>query len=253
MKLSRLIAALLTGAFLVVHAVPLCLAEDRVDLDELMILAVNAYSQVSDYTCRFHRTELVEDRFVVERNTVLRFKKPKSIYLRITEGKNKGVVTVYIEGENEGKMLVRPKGILGILKLKLDPEGDRAMENSRHSIRDAGIGHILQLVEDNYEKWKSTGRGAITYLGVQDLPEGRFHVVKAVFPKGEGYYGQVIDIRFDSDSFLPVKIRVVDWEDRLVEEYEYTDIKLNLDLTEEDFTLSRKTPRLNKRPRYSSQ
>jgi outer membrane lipoprotein-sorting protein len=228
MKLLRSIAIFLAVVVLVVHAVPVCLAKDRIDLDELMIRAVSSYSQVSDYTCLFHRTELIEDRLVAEKNSVFRFKKPKSIYLRITEGKNKGVVTVYIEGQNKDKMVVRPKGILGVLKLKLDPEGERAMEDSRHSIRDAGIGHILQLVEDNYKKWKSTGRGTITYLGEHDLPEGRSHAVN-------GYYGHVIDIRFDSESYLPVKIKVLDWEDRLIEEYEYTNIKLNINLTEKDF------------------
>jgi outer membrane lipoprotein-sorting protein len=235
MKLLRSIAIFLAVVVLVVHAVPVCLAKDRIDLDELMIRAVSSYSQVSDYTCLFHRTELIEDRLVAEKNSVFRFKKPKSIYLRITEGKNKGVVTVYIEGQNKDKMVVRPKGILGVLKLKLDPEGERAMEDSRHSIRDAGIGHILQLVEDNYKKWKSIGRGTITYLGEHDLPEGRSHAVKAVFPQGNGYYGHVIDIRFDSESYLPVKIKVLDWEDRLIEEYEYTNIKLNINLTEKDF------------------
>ena len=209
------------------------------DLEDLLEQAVSAYSQVSDYTCLFDRTELVGDRLVVAKNSVFRFKKPKSIYLNMKEGKNKGVVSVYIEGENEGKLIVRPKGVLGVLRIKLDPEGKRAMEDSRHSITDAGIGQILQIVKDNYGRWKSSGLGTVSYLGEVDQPGGSAHAVKAVFPEGAGYYGHVIDIHFDSRSLLPVKISVLDWENRLVEEYEYRDIMLNPNLTDEDFTLDR--------------
>jgi len=239
MNNTRSLTILLMALVLVTLMVSFSLAGEKIDINDLMERAVNAYSQVSDYTCLFDRTELVGDRIVVEKNTVFRFQKPKSIYLGIREGKNKGVVSVYIEGENDDRMIVRPKGVLGILRPKLDPDGKRAMENSRHSIRDAGIGHVLNLVENNYNIWKSTGLGTITYLGEEVLSGNRVHAVKTVFPEGNGYYGQFIDIHFDVRTYLPVWIRVLDWEDRVIEEYEYRDIKLNPGLTDKDFEAKR--------------
>lgn len=235
MDTSGATRALLLALVLVGLTVPASPAEDKVDIHELLSRAVEAYSQVSDYTCLFDRTELVADRLVVEKNTIFRFKKPGSIYLRIMEGKNRGVVSVYVEGENDGRMVVRPRGALGFVTIKLDPEGRRAMENSRHPIRDAGIGHVLRLIQTNYDTWRSSGLGTITYLGEDDLTGKRAHVVKAVFPEGVGYYGHVIHIHFDSQSFLPVKITIVDWKDRLVEEYQFRDVVINPGLTDEDF------------------
>ena len=212
-------------------------AAGGLDVDTLMERSLESYSRVSDYTCRFHKTELIGEELLTERNILFKFMKPMHIHMKMTEGRNRGIRTLYIEGENDNRMRVKPKGLLGFLRVSIDPEGKRAMKDNRHSILEAGIGHVLGLVDANYRRWREGAGGTIIYEGEEVLAGRRVHAVRAVFPKDKGYYGHVIRVSFDAVNFLPVRIVVYDWEDRLLEDYQFEDLELNVGLKRKDFKL----------------
>src|SRR5262249_49173793 len=66
--------------------------------------------------------------------------KPHSVLLRWVEGARLAAASLYVEGENDGKMLVRPAGLLlGGLIVERDPDGEQAKQSGRYSMREFGL------------------------------------------------------------------------------------------------------------------
>jgi hypothetical protein len=65
----------------------------------------------------------------------------------------RGRQVIYVEGENDGKMLVKPEGFKAIVgTLSIDPHGDQALAENRHPITQAGLSSMVRLV---LSQWKS--------------------------------------------------------------------------------------------------
>lgn len=56
-----------------------------------------------------------------------------------------------------------------------------------------------------------------------------------MFPPDQGYYGHVILVNMDQTNCLPERIRVYGWKKELLEGYEYSDLRLNVGLTDRGF------------------
>jgi negative regulator of sigma E activity len=61
--------------------------------------------------------------------------------------------------------------------------------------------------------------------------------VEGILPRdsGAGYYCYRVLVSFDQENDLPIRVVVYDWDDRVVEEYVYTQLRLNAGLTDQDF------------------
>ena len=210
-------------------------SQDKIDFDELLNKTVRKYENISDYTCTFHKKELIRGRLIEERNIFLKFKKPPHFYMKWLDGKNKGIEAIYVDGKYNNKLVVHLGGMLSFIKISIDPEGKLAMRNNRHPIMEAGIGQIISIIEKNYRMSKNDTNVFITYEGEHVLSGNKSMLIKAVFPERKEYYGHIIYLYFEKESYLPIKITVYDWENQLIEDYYFEDIKLNVGLTEKDF------------------
>ncbi len=155
--------------------------------------------------------------------------------MKMTEGDDKGTELIYVEGGYGNELQVHLGGFWGFLRISVDPRGKTAMKNHRHPVMDSDLGHILDLIARNYRKAKNDQESRITYEG-DVLLDGRKTVhAKAVFPAGKDYYGGTVDVYFDREIHLPVKLTVHGWKGELLEEYVYEKIRLNVGLTDRDF------------------
>jgi outer membrane lipoprotein-sorting protein len=221
---------------------PISLFAKEGDAGRIIDSALERFESISDYTCLFTREELVEGKTYRQTNIIYKFKKPLSVYMKWTEGPEKGIEVIYPNPKRSDKLIAHP-GHFNILNLSLDPRGHLAMRNSRHSILESPIGYVLGLIKNNYATSKKNGEGVITHEG-EELIEGRKTLIfKAEFPQKDGYYGHRIRINFDEQLLLPLRIVVYDWDGRLLEKYEYSQLKLNTGLTTTDFDV--------KNPAYS--
>jgi hypothetical protein len=144
---------------------------------------------------------------------------------------------VYVEGQNDGKMLVRATKILDFIRFGVAP--DAALKYGRHTVMEADIGHILRLIEQNYQQARSDPQAQVTYDGDETLdgrPAWRF---KALLPAGRGYYGHRILLHIDQGWLLPVRIEVYGWQDEFLEMYAYSKLAVNVGLTAADFDIGR--------------
>lgn len=116
------------------------------------------------------------------------------------------------------------------------------MEDNRHPITEAGIGHLIETLADRWSTelqpgesrvaidshhvWSGRPCTLITSTHPEKRPEFLFHEVK---------------VYIDHELGLPVRFEAYDWPHDasgrpvLVEEYSYHDVKLNVGLGDADF------------------
>jgi outer membrane lipoprotein-sorting protein len=207
------------------------------DFDGLLKRSLEAYGGVNDFICRFNKKELVRASIHEERNILFKYRKPGSFYMKLLEGKNKDMELLFVEGKYDNELQVHTGGFLGFLRLGINPRGYLAMRDNRHPMMDAGIGHFLDLIMENYRKSKNDPESRISFEG-ETLFDGRMCLhIKAVFPNGKGYYGHTIHVYFDRLTTLPVKLTVLGWNNEFLEEYSFEGLKLNTGLTDRDFDI----------------
>ena len=213
------------------------LAEETFAINDVLKKSAASYDKVSDYTCVFSKRELVKGSIIEENNIVYKFMKPLCIYMKWTEGSNKGNEAIYIQGKFNNKLQVHLGGLFNIANFSLDPKGSMAMKENRHSINEGGIGYIIDLIKQNVALYLNNSGGAITYKGRQAMDGRDTLLFEAEFPEGRGYYGHRMLINIDSKTYLPVKTEIYGWQDEFLEQYYYSQLRINPGLTDKDFDL----------------
>ena len=169
---------------------------------------------------------------------------PFSVYLKmLAPGSIAGQEAIWVKGQNDDKLIGHTTGFLNVKRAYLDPAGSIAMQGNLHPIYDIGF---LNLVK----KMGAVGRRDLQYpdcsvtvtrdvsVGdqtctlieskhAQQDPKFEFHIAKI-------YIDQSRDVLVGYEGFL--------WPKKegdpppLKEKYFYTDVKINVGLTDDDFS-----------------
>jgi outer membrane lipoprotein-sorting protein len=200
--------------------------------------AVDAYARVHDYTCTYHKQERAIDNGDLQ---VIRlyFRKPLDVKLEwLTASGKVDQLAVYRQGMNDGKLLAhRTGGIASLLgTVKLDPKSGRALEDSRHPITEVGLGHIIEAVA------AEVGSGSASIAPAsEDMLDGRPAYRFEIEAKSGILVGVAgarrATIWVDRELTLPVKVEIRDAAGGLVERHRFVDIRINVGLTDQVFTL----------------
>ncbi len=218
-----------------------CLAfpvEAAEDPEKLLAGMEAAYAMVSDYTARFERQERVGGELRPREEILLKFQRPRRIYLKWLSGPSRGREAILAERDRGDKVAIHEPGVLsGFFTLLLDPDHPRVMRESRHPITDVGIGRLIELIGDNARRALARGELLLLDRGAGE-EEGRgVRRVEAVLPKDpkKGYYCYRLLLSVDAERGLPVRVLIYDWDDRLVGDYSYRELRLNPGLSAEEF------------------
>jgi len=203
----------------------------KYSIEELMEKCITTYTTIQDYTCVFHKIELVDEEIIEEKNIIYKFKKPLCCYLKWPSGSE----AIYVQGNYDDKLKYHSGNIFGFIVFSLDPRGDLAMTDNRHSILDSHIGHIIDVVNTNYNRAKNNKELKTSFEGSKVLNGTKTLLFKTIFPENKDYYGHVINIYIDAELYLPIKIEVYGWEMELLEMYHFSDLRVNVGLTDIDF------------------
>ncbi|MHC1727675.1 MAG: DUF1571 domain-containing protein [Syntrophobacteraceae bacterium] len=193
------------------------------------------YGNVKDITCFLYLKELIDDKYIEQKNVFVKHRKPLSFYLKYTEGEKKGTEVIYVQGQNSNKLVAHSGGLLKWLTLKLDPTGSIAMKDSRHTVLEAHIGRIIEICDKNYKLAMHLKVGTFEPCEERLIGGRPTDCIKAVFPNDKRFYGGVNYIYFDREYKFPIAVEIHGWKNELLEKYEYTNIKLNLGLSDKDF------------------
>ena len=217
---------------------------------------------VRDYTCQLIKRERIagtlqsyqyaltkvrcerrtDDRVVQPLAVLMEFKKPASM---------KGRMVLYVEGENDGLVLVR-KGGRGVLKgveLKFDPLGNAAKRESNHPITDIGLSklieRLIERIENDIEHDPTGSNTVVSYFRKAKVGDRECTHIQVTHPQhGDGFDYYRASLYVDDEMQVPIRLVAYDWPEKegekpvLLEEYNYVNLKLNVGLSDEEFLKS---------------
>ncbi len=130
----------LLATLLFVILLPLvCRGQERIALEDWLGQAEVFLERTESYTAVFHKQERVKGWLKPKETVSLKFKKPFKVYMKWIEDPGKGREILYVDGQNNNRILLHEPGIMGVVIMNLHPQGHLAMNGSRHPITEAGL------------------------------------------------------------------------------------------------------------------
>ena len=209
--------------------------------------ARQSYQGIQDYSCLFIKREQLRGQVQPEHLIAMKVRtQPFSVYLRwLRPTPPAGQEACYVAGRNNGMMRVHSTCLFGAVGfVTMDPRDPRALETSRHSITEAGIGNLI----DRYgQAWELETRLNRTQVRIQEYEYNsrRCMRVETVHVDNAGrqipFYRSIV--YFDKQNHLPIRVENYDWPragvdpaGMLVESYSFVDLHLNTGLNDAVFT-----------------
>ena len=212
----------------------------------LIAAARQTYQGVRDYSSLFIKRERLRGQLQPDNVIAMKVRtQPFSVYLRWLRPNNlAGQEVCYVQGRNNGLMRVHSTGLLGAVGfVSLDPRDPRALENSRHTITEAGIGNLIDRYAQRWQMENQVNKTQVR-LAEYDYAKRRCVRVEMVHPDNSG--GQFLFYRsivyFDKEHHLPIRVENYDWPQPgsdpngpLMESYSYADLRLNVGISDATF------------------
>ncbi len=211
---------------------------EELDIEALLKEAQESYNRINDYTGIMHKQERIGKKMMEKETIYFKFMKPFKVYMKWIKDPFKNREMIYVQGWNDNKIKAHEGGIMGVVSVNLDPNGSMAMKGNRHPVTDMGIGNLLKVVSSNVNRAKKNGDSiSVIKLGEEKVFGVDSIKLEATFPqeKEKGYYCYRAVFWVNKETKLPTKIMVYDWNNQLVEDYAYENLKFNVGLTEKDF------------------
>lgn len=108
---------------------------------------------IPSYSAQFTKQELVDGALLDEQTMTIKVRhKPFSVYLKWHTGE-RGREAVYVDGQNDGEMLVHAGGWKARLgTLSIDPNGTLAMQECRYPVTKAGILELAKMLVEYHQR-----------------------------------------------------------------------------------------------------
>jgi hypothetical protein len=194
-----------------------------------------------------YRTTLVKQEFLdgklqpIEKIDCLFREKPFSVRMDWQEGARKAKMTLYVKGENDGNLLVRPAGWRAIAGIRSrDPNGSEAKSSSRYPITEFGIKIGTEHVLAAWKAAKKRGDLEVVFGGEKRLPELQdrpcWEVKRIGYPEPEDDGITESTFYFDKENYLQIGSILKGPNGKLIAVYWFRDLKLNPTFSPTDFT-----------------
>ncbi|TWU34305.1 DUF1571 domain-containing protein [Novipirellula artificiosorum] len=216
---------------------------------------------VQDYSCSIAKRERIDgelqpyhyirakvrcgqrqqDRLVEPMAVFLQYRAPKHL-------KDRRVL--YIEGKNDGMMLVRKGGnVMKYLQLTVDPDSRSARRDSNYPITDFGLDRVIDRLvgqaEKDIENDPTASNTQVSYFRNAKVKDRVCTHIRVTHPaSGDGFGFHTANLYIDDELHVPIRLVVHGWPTRadepppLNEEYNYMNLRLNVGLTDADFSES---------------
>jgi hypothetical protein len=205
---------------------------------------VTAVAGIADFVAVSHRTEYKGGQ-LPEQIVLLKWRRnPRSVYLRWLAGPKTGQEVLWVDGRNDGKLQAH-RATFPTLTVSLDPNGWLAMQETRNPIRATGLDYIMSMVANDVARTRATPSARYTVRGlgvrrVYDADSACFEaeVDRRTLPSA---YALKTMLCLRTDLHVPNRVQIWDEEDgalRLIGDYGYEQMKLNVGLTDRDFDAS---------------
>jgi hypothetical protein len=210
----------------------------------LLAEARQAFKEVRDYSCLLIKRERIGGQLQADQVIGMKVRnQPFSVYLRWQEPRSMaGQESCYVVGRNDNMMRVHPTGLAGIAGwVSLDPRDPRVTAHSHHSITEAGIGNLLDRFGQRWEEERRLNQTQV-HIAEYEYNKRPCTRVETMHPPGGPFLFYRTVLYFDKETHLPIRVENYDWprqrggqNGELVEVYSYVDLRLNVQLRDDEF------------------
>lgn len=200
--------------------------------------------KTAGYSATFMKNELTPKKGMVRHTMAIKFRRePFSVYLKFVEP-YAGREVLYVEGKNNGKLLVHEaSGIVSLAgTLSINPTGDEAMKESRYPIMNFGMEKLLDVLIAQWEGELKHGESEVTAYPHAKVGDVECRMFEVTHPKERPHFKfKTTRIYIDRQSNLPIRVEQYAFPSRgkdeppLVEEYTYSNVKVEMKLADRDF------------------
>lgn len=228
-------------------------------LDRALTIARNGLTScresVTDYTALLVKRERVsgelsphEFMFTKIRNRKTnkgQLVQPLSVYLHFLKPSTvKGREVIYVEGQNDGKMIAHEGGLKGkfLPTVSIPPDGMLAMRGQRYPLTEIGVENLIVKLIERGEQAKQVPNVTCEFRKNAKVNDRICTVLQVTQPtKAPGLEFYQAQVFIDDAINLPIRYIAYDWPSRpgapleVLEEYNYLNLKINVGLSDEDF------------------
>jgi hypothetical protein len=212
-----------------------------------------ALEKVKDYSATFVSHERVSGKLYDEEYARIKIRqRPFSVRASFLRPASiAGREATYVEGRNEGRMLVRLTGIqrfVGVVSL--EPDGPLAMSGHRYPINEIGLLNLVRRLLEIAEKDLAYGECEVRVFHGARINDRACTWIEVTHPVRRNYFTfHVARIFVDDRLNLPVRYEAYDFPalggaPPLIEQYSYLDLKFNNGYTDADFEIKKPKHRL---------
>ena len=222
----------------------LVMAEEALDAIE---------TKIDDYTCDIVRRERIEGKLrgyeflkakIRHEQTEAETPVPFSVYLRFEKPASvEGREALFVEGQHGGKVFVRRGGQrMSYVSTYIKPDSRLAMKENRYPITDIGFKRLIERLVEVIENDIQYDEVEVKYFEGAKVGDRVCTRIEVIHPVQRDHFTFSRAMVFvDEKDKLPVGYASYYWpseaggKPRLLEEYIYTNIELNVGLTDHDF------------------
>jgi len=203
----------------------------------------DAAKELKVYRALFTKNEMVKGRMFSSQMQMKFRSEPMSVYLRFVNPEHNGREVLFVEGRNNGQMLAHDTGLKALVgTVALDPNGEMALAEARYPVTRIGLEKLAEGVATQWEREAAFGESEVKYYPDAKLGERQALVIESSHPVRRNEFRSAITrLWIDKESRLPVRVQQYDFPPAaggkpiLVEDYTYTNIDPDVELTENDF------------------
>lgn len=211
-------------------------------------------TQVKDYSCTLIKQERINGELTPEEYMFAEIRNrkvvddkivtPLSVYLYFLKPTNiKGREVIYVEGQNNGKMVAHEGGLLRIAPaVWLHPTGPIAMRGQLYPITDIGIETLIDKLIEKGERDRKRGECEVEFIKGAKINGRVCTVLQVKHPTPRPWFDfHIARIFIDDELQLPIRYAAYTWPKAegdkpvLLEAYTYLNLKLNVNLKNSDF------------------
>jgi hypothetical protein len=215
------------------------------DAPKFLQMSLDRYDrEVQGYSCILVKKEVVNGTEKPMEKTECYFKeKPFSVYMNWLKGAGLAQRVLFVKGENNDKMLVRPAGLLAFAGVvSRDTDAPDAKKAGRYIITQFGIKMGSERTLKAMLSARSRDALFVKYHGTFIVPEVGdrlcYKIVRTPYTplEDEGVYE--LTLYFDVETWLQVGSILKGPNDQFIAEYFFRDVKINPTFKKNQFTKS---------------
>jgi hypothetical protein len=196
-----------------------------VPTDTVFAEARRAVAALGVYHATIVKTERVRGKLLgPEVADVWIRERPRAVRMTFMVKDVPGRRVLYNETVRAGQMLVRERGLFGMMSIWVAIDSWLVRRNTSHTVRDVGFGPLLDLIDRDVARARPAGGHRRTDEPPGQGPAGTTCVVFTAPPDAPGLYAARTRLCFDRGLGLPVFVEVFD-RTGLLERYEWRNVR----------------------------